>query len=548
MDLKGHKAPQHEVELQSIKEELESWVIYGPRAKVLLDQLQRLQVSSLLRAQWSQLVERYVHHPQADVAQRARGLVEAWKTAMPECRAPGSVASDDDSDVPRRRKRKTKKVLDAVEDDVEVVVLKEARGWTQFQSTGTFRGRKEVFWNFKLDRPFGNDTWALRVRIAKRPKMPKTSEILELLQQMAMDLGALGPSDDTLGEEKLRALQRLQRLEQRFSGPGVTEAEARNALRLFERELSKANWTEEKFAKLKRQLAGTEEWSAADLVVECLLGWVQKGQRRQAWFANVCERLATPLGIECGYAENGGSCFMGPLSAAVGATLTSALVCHLGQLDLKKQMQKTKRISTPQFMQGFVDGALDKERHLVWEKLFSIEDGEEAAQFCQDNLREGFFDGPEEMNAEELRSMLESMFTGQSQGSGRGREANISSFNAGAVAPEVDQGQQPKAFAPFSGKAHRLDEEEPKDEKKSWAITFASNLELARSSRRRSREEAHRSYHWTFSARTVKETKTGTTSYTQGRSAGEKRKQQIERATGTAKTKFRKGAPLAITT
>jgi len=41
-------------------------------------------------------------------------------------------------------------------------------------------------------------------------------------------------------QEKLRALQRLQRLEQRFSGPGVTEAEARNALRLFERELSKA--------------------------------------------------------------------------------------------------------------------------------------------------------------------------------------------------------------------------------------------------------------------------------------------------------------------
>ena len=41
-------------------------------------------------------------------------------------------------------------------------------------------------------------------------------------------------------QEKLRALQRLQRLEQRFTGPGVTEAEARNALRLFERELSKA--------------------------------------------------------------------------------------------------------------------------------------------------------------------------------------------------------------------------------------------------------------------------------------------------------------------
>ena len=35
------------------------------------------------------------------------------------------------------------------------------------------------------------------------------------------------------------------------------------------------------------------------------IAWLA-GQRRQAWFANVCERLATPLGIECGYAENGG--------------------------------------------------------------------------------------------------------------------------------------------------------------------------------------------------------------------------------------------------
>ena len=30
-------------------------------------------------------------------------------------------------------------------------------------------------------------------------------------------------------------------------------------MRLFERELSKANWTEEKFGKLKRQLDGSED-------------------------------------------------------------------------------------------------------------------------------------------------------------------------------------------------------------------------------------------------------------------------------------------------
>ena len=76
---------------------------------------------------------------------------------------------------------------------------------------------------------------------------------------------------------------------------------------------------------------------------------------------------------------------------------------------------------------------------------------------------------------------------------------------------------------PFSGKAHRLDEEP-----NSWALTFASNLELARSWRRQSREEAKRTYHWTFSGRVVKEPKTGTSSYLQGRSAGEKRKKEIE--------------------
>ena len=48
----------------------------------------------------------------------------------------------------------------------------------------------------------------------------------------------------------MRSLQRLQRLEQRVTGAGVTESEARNALRLFERELGRANWSSEKFERL----------------------------------------------------------------------------------------------------------------------------------------------------------------------------------------------------------------------------------------------------------------------------------------------------------
>ncbi|CAJ1441577.1 unnamed protein product, partial [Effrenium voratum] len=34
-----------------------------------------------------------------------------------------------------------------------------------------------------------------------------------------------------------------------------------------------------------------------------------------AWFADACERCATPLGVEFGYTSNGGCCFVGPLSS-----------------------------------------------------------------------------------------------------------------------------------------------------------------------------------------------------------------------------------------
>ena len=39
--------------------------------------------------------------------------------------------------------------------------------------------------------------------------------------------------------------------------------------------------------KLKRQLAGTEEWSAADVVVECSLKWAQEGRSPQMWWVGV---------------------------------------------------------------------------------------------------------------------------------------------------------------------------------------------------------------------------------------------------------------------
>ena len=109
----------------------------------------------------------------------------------------------------------------------------------------------------------------------------KLEEISELLFRMAADTGAIRPDSCEAGEENLKTLGRLQRLEKRFIGKGVTESEARNALRLFERELSKANWTADKFEKLKKQLAGTEEWSAADVVAESSIRWEQN-KRRQA--------------------------------------------------------------------------------------------------------------------------------------------------------------------------------------------------------------------------------------------------------------------------
>jgi len=118
-----------------------------------------------------------------------------------------------------------------------------------------------------------------------------------------------------------------------------------------------------------------------------------------------------------------------------------------------------------------------------------------------------------------------------------------------------DTAAAPADYTPFSGKGQRLADGGEAGvggasgagaPASSWALTFASNLELARSSRRRSHEEAHKTYHWTTSARAVKATQTGTASYAKGRQAGEKRKGEIDGVSGSARQKFRRGQQLAL--
>ncbi|CAK0814573.1 unnamed protein product, partial [Prorocentrum cordatum] len=114
---------------------------------------------------------------------------------------------------------------------------------------------------------------------------------------------------------------------------------------------------------------------------------------------------------------------------------------------------------------------------------------------------------------------------------------------AGAVRALLGQGPAPErggldgsGAPPAGGAAAAAGAAAGRD---AWAITFATNLQVARSSRRRSREEARKVYHWTFSGQAVKATPTGTESYSKGHSAGQKRtfQGQIDGAAGMAKGK-----------
>jgi len=385
-------------ELDEAKAELDCWVTYGPRALKLLRWLESCQMSIPLLQQTKLgiTVKRYVLHPDPSVGACAQTLINAWKSLLPRKTQPKRdrkpAPDDDDSSNDGESSSSKSTSVESDHEDSAGVAVSDPQGehWVEAVQTHAYRGLKERFHVFKLSRPFASIKWLLRVRVAEQQF---SQECRELLDRMALEFGAVNSKRDEVCEQDRQMLTRLQRLEERFRGNGVTEGEARNAVRLFERELSKANWTEEKFVKLKRQLAGTEEWSAADAVAEAGLLWVDEGKRRQAWFTDACERIAVPLGLEFGYCSNGGCCFAGPLSAAAGAALTAALVCHLGDLDLARALASRGRskISSPQFLQGFVDGALERERHLIWEKLFSIEDGQEAARFAEEHLQSGFF-------------------------------------------------------------------------------------------------------------------------------------------------------------
>mmetsp|Transcript_68986 Transcript_68986/g.224890 ORF Transcript_68986/g.224890 Transcript_68986/m.224890 type:complete len:771 (+) Transcript_68986:1299-3611(+) len=689
-----------------VQAELDAWVAYGPRALALLRRLSevRLDVPTFQQSGLGRSVRRYASlHPDAAVAALAKQLIEGWKRSMRA--APAPPAQGQRAPPPASRELRRKRAASTAVDDDETSSEEESSGeesggggsheseievsmdsklaaaangggtgdeggWKETVKVQKHRARTERFRIFTFRQPFKCGAFVISIRVSEACGQD-LAECKELLSQMAVDFGAMAPTADSVKAGEKPVLERLKRLEERFRGSGVTEGEARNAMRLFERELSKANWTEDKFAKMKRQLAGVEGWSAADTVAEGSLIWTEPCKRRLAWFSDACERVAMPLGIEFGYAGNGGCCFAGPLSSVAGAALTSTLVCHFAQLDFERARQGRggSKTSAPQFLQGFVDGSLTQDRHLVWEKVFSIEDDSEAASFCEEALKKGFFDGADDATTgaasgassmafdegdadadpcvvdDDLQSMLRGLFSGG--GGGGGREASSASAAASDATPSAaseparrgarhrdpliseyrpappagasvaaaaaqallgslgqPQASSPQTFQPFAGKPHRLggdSDDEPlaaasaaaaggvavgrgaaagagasssssgralgigpgcgggaasgaSSSQESgarggnaWALTFVSNVQLVRASRQRSREEARKTYHWTYSAKAVKATKKGTESYSQGRQAGEKRKGEIDGTARSAKQKFCKGGRRAIT-
>lgn len=280
------------------------------------------------------------------------------------------------------------------------------------------RGRRQALRQFSLEAPFGDPRWRLRVNVAGSQHVEACREWLE---RAARRVGAC-PDAPGLSDAERQAVQRLGRLEARFQGRGVHEGEAHNALRLFERELARAQWSRDTFERLRRQLDG-EELSATDVVIEASVCWTAPTGRRAPWFCDACQRIAAPLclafGQSRGQAGWDGCCFVGPLAAAVGAALTAVLVSRLGHLDHERLSQDsmagcTRRAvrSLPQFLQGFVDGCLEEQRAKVWERLLSLP-APEAKVFVQEQRKLGFFFEPPAQDgcAEEVRGFVSSLFT-----------------------------------------------------------------------------------------------------------------------------------------
>ena len=82
---------------------------------------------------------------------------------------------------------------------------------------------------------------------------------------------------------------------------------------------------------------------------------------------------------------------MGPLSASLGAALTSTLVAHLARLDLAKQ---PKKVSAPQFLQGFVAPRRHQWRSVTSAISSELKRAKDVMNSSQEPLRT-VFQGPQ---------------------------------------------------------------------------------------------------------------------------------------------------------
>eukprot|EP00746_Dinoflagellata_sp_MGD_P009326 gnl/MRDRNA2_/MRDRNA2_118936_c0_seq1.p1 gnl/MRDRNA2_/MRDRNA2_118936_c0~~gnl/MRDRNA2_/MRDRNA2_118936_c0_seq1.p1 ORF type:complete len:657 (+),score=132.96 gnl/MRDRNA2_/MRDRNA2_118936_c0_seq1:66-2036(+) len=404
------------------------------------------------------------------------------------------------------------------------------------------RGKEAAFHEFVLCRPFQDTRWHVKVLIAGASYLDASRDVI---LKTARQVGALEP---TLDGSEMQILQRLGRLEARIGGKGVHEGESHNALRLFERELTRANWTRDTFERLKRQLDGQESCQAADVVVETSICWArsEKNMRRTPWFIAACERIAAPLGLAWGHHNSGngfdGCVFVGPLTTALGAALTAALVFHLGHVefesthrakasgvkdqpcfsdddsdkDLNGKSQKratpTQRKQKPKninpFLQGFVDGALTEERAKIWTKMLTLPE-EKASKFIQKQQDRGFFNDVRatEEEPEDVGCVISGI------------------FDAGNL--DLEPTSSSKQSAP------------PSDD--SFSLIVVGNVRTLRRSLHRNEEASVKQYHWGCrSLSTLQSRAHDGASYNLGKAAGAKRSAEVDKvrsgaSRGTAK-------------
>lgn len=425
------------------------------------------------------------------------------------------------------------------------------------------RGKKAAFHEFVIRQPFQDARWHVKVLIAGTSYVDACRDVL---LNAARQVGAL---ESAIGHAETQVLQRLSRLEARIGGKGVLAGEAHNALRLFERELTRANWTRETFERLKRQLDGEESSQAADVVVETSVCWAHCGKqmRRTPWFVSACERIAAPLGLSMGHHNSGngfdGCVFVGPLSTAVGAALTAALVFHLGHVEyeciqraretsarqqsqvqtclldddsdedcnarLQQQARSSQCKATPkpisQFMQGFVDGAINEERAQIWQKMLTLPEAK-AERFMRKQQNSGFFkdireDMEESDESDDVSGLMSGIFHPGSAG-------DLSASSTRSAHPCF--GAQPQSTSPAasSWKPHAASSSSERDE--SFALIVTANIQTLRRSLHRNEELSVKQYHWGRRALSDLQSRVhDSKSYDLGKAAGVKRSGEIQK-------------------